>query len=899
MNGDEIRAGVRRLFRLDVPRPGESAADADQELEAMIEEEVRHLVARGSSPADARAAAMARLGDRPAQARDRVRQSSTQRDRRARWREWIGDAVADGRRAARSLRKSPGLATAAIVTLALAIGANTSIFSAVNAVLLRPLPFADPDRLVALWEENPDFGWYQQDAAPANMMDWREQAGVFSDVGGYASFMEASTLTGRGEPVLLRDQRVTGNFFAVLGVRPALGRVFRDEETWQTEGIAAVILSDRAWRERFGADPAIVGQTIQLSGQAVEVVGVLPRDFVIPGTDPDLWRPMGWPAAARSQTWFRRAHWIRVVGRLAPGATPESANAGLQVVVSRLQRDYPETNTRMGAGLTPLHEFLVGKTRLPLLVLLGAVGVLLLIACANVANLLLVRAAGREREVALRLALGAGRGRLIRQSLAESAVLTGLGGAAGLALGVWGTRILTALQPAGLLPVSGIATSWTVLGYGLAVTAGCAIVFGLAPIWWGDRRAPGDALRDESRTTSGTTRSRRFGDGLLVTQVGLALALTLGAGLLARSYVQLQRVEPGFDPRRVLTVSIALPGTRYDSTAKVVEFYSRLRRETASQPGVVATAIVSKVPLGPASWTSEFAIDGREPIAPGTEILHREIGGDYLGVMRVPLLAGRMLTDLDRSDAPLVAVVNQAFARTHFPGGDPIGSRITFDRTPDSTSAWRTIVGVIGDERQSSLSLPARPEVFTTVDQEPRNAMILVARTEGPPTPLGPAIRRIVAEIDPALALTAIRTMEDVRGLSLARDRFLAILVSTFAVVGLILGLVGTYGVVAQLVQRRHRELGIRIALGARAGQVRWLVLRHGVSLALIGVVIGLTAALAATGAIRSLLYDVAPVDPITFVTVPTLVLLTAAAASWIPALRASRAAPSEVLRSD
>ncbi len=899
MRGDEIRAGVRRLFRLDLHRADESVSDADRELAAMFDEEVRHLMARGSTPEAARSAALARLGAPPAEARERVRRASGHRARRARWRDWLSDLKADVRLGGRSLRQSPGLAGAAILTLALAIGANTSIFSVVNAVLLKPLPFADPGRLVALWEENPNFGWYQQDAAPANLFDWREQAGVFADVAGYASFPEASTLTGFGEPILLQERRVTGNFFSVLGVRAALGRLLLEEETWQTGRAATVVLTDRIWRERFQADPTIVGRTIQLSGQASEVVGVLPRTFFVPGVDPDIWRPMGWPAGNRAQTWFRRAHWLRVVARLSPGIEPEAANAGLQVVVARLQRQYPETNTRMGAGLTPLHDFMVGKTRLPLLILLGAVAVLLLIACANIANLRLVRAAAREREVALRLALGAGRGRLVRQSLAESAVLAGIGGAAGLALGLAGTRVLTSLQPAGMLPVAASGTSWGVLGYALGITAACAVVFGLAPIWWSERRVPADALRGESRTASGGARSRRFGDGLLVVQVGLALALTLGAGLLARSYVELQRVEPGFDPRRVLRVAIALPGVRYDSTARLVGFFDRLRREAASQPGVVAAAVVSKVPLGPPSWSSEFAIAGREPTAPGTEILHREVSGGYLEVMRVPLLAGRMLGDQDRAAAPMTVVVNQAFARAHFPGQDPIGNRITFSRTPDSTALWRTIVGVIGDERQHSLAEPARPEVFATVDQEPRRAMILVVRTEGPPTPLGPAVRRIVAGIDPALAITSIGTLEDVRAASLGRDRFLMVLIAAFAVVGLVLGLVGTYGVVAQLVRRRYRELGIRLALGAGAGQVRWLVLRHGVKLTLIGIAIGLAVATALTGAMRTLLYQVAPVDPVTFVAVPVLVLATAAVAAFIPALRASRAAPSEVLRSD
>jgi len=367
--------------------------------------------------------------------------------------EWLDDAVVDVRYAGRTLRRSPGLAAAAILTLALAIGANTAIFSAVSAVMLRPLPFAEPDRLVMLWEENPDLKWHQADAAPANFVDWREQAGVFSDVAAYPSFPGTTTLTGYGEPRLLKLQLVTGNLFSVIGVQPIRGRNLRDDETWSPGAPRAVLLSYRTWRNVFGGADSLIGRAAQLGGRSVEIAGVLPEGFAIPGIDADVWQPVRWEPAARAAVSFRRAHWLKVVGRLKPGVTLERANTALQTVVARLQREYPATNARMGAGLTPLHEFLVGKTKTPLLVMLGAVAVLLLIACANVANLQLVRAAGREREVALRLALGAGGGRLFRQSVAEIAVLALLGGAAGLALGWWGTRALVALQPAGMLPV--------------------------------------------------------------------------------------------------------------------------------------------------------------------------------------------------------------------------------------------------------------------------------------------------------------------------------------------------------------------------------------------------------------------------------------------------------------
>jgi predicted permease len=892
-----IREGVRRLFQLAVRRPEYAAADADAELQSLLDEHTRYLTARGMSADAARAEALRHLGGPLPETSTLLHRSAQRREHRMRLHEWIGDVVADSRYALRTLRRSPALAAAAVVTLALAIGANTAIFSAVSAVMLRPLPVLEPGRLVMLWEKNPDFHWDREDAAPANMLDWREQAGVFADVAAYPDFAGTTTLTGYGEPRLLKAQPVTGNFFDVLGVRAELGRTLRDAETWEGSGSPAAVLSYRAWRDVFGADRSLVGRTVQLGGRPVEIAGVLPALFAVPGLDVDVWEPVGWDRTSRAQVWFRRAHWVRVIARLKPGVTLEGANAGLQKVVTRLQHDFPATNRHMGAGLTPLHEFLVGKTRQPLLVMLGAVAVLLLIACANVANLLLVRAAGREREAALRLALGAGRGRLLRQALVESALLAGLGGTAGLALGWWGTRVLLALQPTGMLPVTDVAMSWRVIAYVTAATALCALLFGIAPTLWAGRRAPADVLRDEGRTSSGTLRARRWGDALLVSQVAMALALTLGAGLLVRSYLLLQRVEPGFDSHQVLAVRVVLPGIRFDSTRKVLAFYGELERQARALPGVEAAAVVSLVPLGPPSWSSQFAIAGREPL--DGQVVHRELSPDYQKVMRVPLLRGRRLTEADRRGAPYVVLINQTLARIYFPGQDPVGQRVAFDRLPDSSSTWRTIVGVVGDERQGSLSEASQPEFLAPYPQEARSGMTLMVRTSAEPTVLAPAVRRIIARLDPELAISSVQTMDQVRAASLARDRFLTVLMLAFAGVGMALGLVGVYGVVAQVARRRMRELGIRVALGARAGQVQWLVVRHGIVLTVLGIGAGIAVALSATRAMRTLLYQVAPVDPLTFVVVPALVLLTATVASWLPAARASRADPCEVLRSD
>jgi predicted permease len=659
------------------------------------------------------------------------------------------------------------------------------------------------------------------------------------------------------------------------------------------------MLSYAVWRDQFGADRNLVGRSLELAGRPTEIIGVLPPRFAIPGVEADVWVPIRWDPADRSASFFRRAHWLRVVGRLKPDVTMERANAALQVVVNRLRKDFPETNVHMGAGMTPLHEFLVGKTRLPLLVMFGGVAVLLLIACANIGNLLLVRAAGRERETALRLAMGAGRGRLVRQSLAESGLLAVLGGGLGVALGWWGTRVLAAMQPAGLLPMRDIALSWTVLGYALLATVVSAVLFGLAPTLWTGHKVPADVLREEGRGASTGIRARTWGEALLVSQVALALALTLGAGLLVRSYLRLQQVEPGFDPANVLTVTLNLPGIRYDSTRKVLAFYDRLETEARALPGVSAAALVSGVPLGPSTWSSEFAIEGRPPIARGGEVLHRELTYEYQKVMRVPLRRGRVFTAADRDDAPAVVLVNDALARQFFPGEDPVGHRVAFDREPDSTSTWRTIVGVVGDERQRGLGEPPRPEFLAPYHQESRSAMTLILRTRDDPMALASGVKALVARLDPLLALSAIQPMSAVRAASLGRDRFLTLLMLSFAGVGLLLGLVGVYGVMAQLARRRMREMGIRIALGAASGQVQWLVVRRALLLTGLGLGAGVGAALLTTRIIRTLLYQVAPTDPVTFVAVPVLVLATALLASWLPARRAARADPCQVLRAE
>ena len=887
-----IKGFTARVRALLFPRAAEKALT--EEIEFHLEQETEKNIRLGMAREEARRQALVHFGGLT-QTKEAHREVYAARP--------VEELAADTRYALRTMRRTPALAGAALLTLALGVGANTAIFSAVNAVMLRPLPFPSPDRLYMLWEENPEKGWHKQVAAPANMFDWREQVAAFDDVMGYAE-AGTSTLIERGEPTIVRRAFGTGNFFSVLGARAALGRTFLDAETWET-GQPVAVLSHHLWRDRFGSRPDIIGRTIQLDGARVQVVGVMPASFDYPSENVDVWQPWGFPRENRHEVFFRRAHWLKVVARVKPGVTAQTANAQLQTVVKRLQRDFPATNRVMGAGMTPLHEFLVGDTRRPLLVLLGAVGLLLLIACANVGNLMLVKAADREREAALRLALGAGRPRLVRQALTESLVMSAIGGATGVALGWWGTRALQAMQPAGMLRVSRFDFDWLVLAYVLAITTASGILFGIAPALWSSRRAPQDALKEGGRAAGQGQRMRRWGERLVVGEVALALILSVGAVLLVRSLLRLQQVDPGFDPNGVIAARIDLPGERYgckrdDCTgSQVEEFFAQLENRLRAIPGVQGVASVSDLPLTSTGYTSDFTVAGWPEGTYGTEVAHRRVTPDFFKVMRTPLLAGRPLSATDRATTPAVIIVNEALARKHFRGQDPIGKRISFDKAPDSTSIWSTVIGVVKDQHQTKLSIEPQIEVFEPLSQSTTNGMSVLVRTGGDPASLGPLIRRAVAEMDPTLALSSVETLNQVRAASLARERFLTTLLLLFAGVGLALAVVGVYGVMAQMARRRVREMGIRLALGARANDVRWLVVRNGLRLVTMGLAVGTGGALLATRAIQTLLFGIAPKDPMTFLLVPAALALTGFVATWVPAAYASRADPATALRAE
>ena len=880
-----LRLRVRAFFA-----PARVRAELEDELRFHMEEQARVYMRAGATPEDAARRARHKFGIMEATANP----GSGDRDANN-----AAELLRDVRYAARALWRDRGLAVAGVLTLALGIGATTAVFSAVNAVMLRELPFRDSDRLVAVWAENPERGWYKNVASPANYLDWRARATAFESMAGYTDYLTNVTLLGEGEPRLLAASDVTSNFLETLGVRPAIGRGFTPGDN--SEGSPPeVLISHRVWQEQFRGDSGVVGRSLNLGGTLRwRVVGVMPEGFAIPSPTTDIWKTMMWQQSFRASVSFRRAHWLRVIGRLKPGVSLDAANASLQTVVKQLQVEHPVLNSKMGAGITPIREWIVGDTRTPLLILLAAAGILLLIACVNVGNLLLVHALGRSRDVSLRFALGASRARVARQALTESLVLSTVGGAAGVALAWVGARALLATQPAGMLPVTEISLDHRVWILALALTTISGLLFGMAPALFATRQSPAEALNSGGRALTGGGM-RRWARHLVVAEVALAVMLTVGAGLLLRSYERLSRVPAGFEPTGVLTMTLTIPNSRYDSAAKVIGFYEALKQRLEALPGVERVAAVTQLPATVSSWSSSLAVRGRDPL-PQTDILHREVLGNYFAVMRVPLISGRVFEDQDRQGSTPVVVVNEAFVKEFFPGEEPVGAQIAFDRFTDSTSLWRTIVGVVGSERQGSLALPPRPEVFAPVLQDWRRTYTMVARMRGGRDPIsiaGPA-RQAVRELDSLLAIEHLRPMTEVHSRGLARERFLGALVFVFAATGVLLALVGVFGVLAQLVQARWREMGIRLALGAQRSQVRWMVVRHGGQLLALGTVIGLVAAAGATRVLESLLFEVRPLDAATYVAVAVVVSVAGVVAAWIPALRASTANPAVTLRAE
>jgi predicted permease len=801
------------------------------------------------------------------------------------------DLGRDVRLGLRSLLRSPAFATVAVLCLALGIGANAALFSVLNAVLLRPLPFAEPDRLVRVYERMNDGG--QGSVSFLNFVDWQKQSTGFTQLAGYE--MGSRNLQGGEEPERIRACQTSPELFSVLGVAPLRGRRFRAGLDEPGRDLVAVV-SEEVWRSRFGGDPSLIGRTIRLDGQPHTVIGVMPRSFDFPpgGNATDVWvlHATGEPRQTN-----RRAHYLSVVGRLKPGTTLEAATAQLVTVAARIAKEYPDQQTGRSVLVQPLQESLVGRVRSTLMILFGAVGLVLLIACANVANLLLARAAVRRREVAVRLALGATRGRLMRQFLVESLVLAFAGAALGLLLARWLLGVLAPLAESALPVFREFPLDGRVFAFLLGVAVLSGLLFGIVPALQASRGDVRESLSEGGGKATATWRQQLVRHTLVVAEIALSLVLLVGAGLLLRGFAKLSGTEPGLVPDHLLTAHLPVPDTQLEKATP--RLFRPLLEQVRNLPGVRSAAVVSMLPIQDAWTNGGFAIEGRPAPPPGQEPMAetRVASPGFFATLGVPLLRGRDFTEQDGTHGPDVVIINDTLARKHFPGEDPIGRRILYAPVP------MTIVGVVGDVRQAGLDEEPLAEMYFPYGLEEAVGFlgdaVLVLRTAGAPESLAAPLRGAVKTVDPTLPLYDVLTMQEVIDKSLASRRLNLWLLGFFAAVALVLAATGLYGVISYLVAQRTREIGVRMALGAQKSDVQGLVLRQAAALAGFGILLGVAGALAFTRVLDSLLYGVSSRDPLTFAALSALLAAVALLASWVPARRASRVSPMVAIRAE
>jgi len=880
---------LRTLFRHNTVEK-----EMNNELRFHFEQQVDKLMRSGMSKDEASRQARFEFGGE-----DKVREEC----REARGVGSVEMLLQDLHYGARTLLKDPSFSLVAVLTLALGMGATTAIFSVVDAVLLHPLPFRDSSRLVVVWENFLTLNHPHNVAAPANFLDWESQNTVFEGMTAMAD--SHANLTGSGDPQQIVLGNVTAGFLSVTGVNPILGSGF-NADNWK-EGKDDVVLLDYGfWKERLGGDPGIVGKTIELNGKPVVVVGVAPKDFTLFIKDGNLTgsRPQMWSPWAVPKDWGDRkqgvGRYLTVLARMKPGVTVAQAQEQISTIAWRLQQEYPLTNAHWGTTVVPIREQLSGDLRPALLTLFCAVAFLLLIACANVSSLLLARAAKREKEIAIRAAIGASRWRIARQLLTESVLLAGSGGALGLLLAFWGTRALLASGPKDLLDLRYVTLNLRLLAFTATVTMVSSIVFGFLPSFLSARSQIGESLKDEARSTA-TGRSTLLRSLLVVAQMSLALVLLVGSGLLIRSFVRLVGVDPGFDPRNLLTFQVGLPHAKYPQDEAQMAFFRDLLLRLGRLPGVRSVSMENFPPLtGMGSATSVHIIGQPkrgEADLPVSGV--RVVGPDYFRTMGIPLQAGRLFDERESTEASHVVVVNQAFVEEYLRGENPIGKKISIymhdDKFDDDHPS--EIVGVCGAVHQSALDSEAKPNVYWPMPELTYSRMTFLVRTSNDPAALVPAIRRQLREIDPELPMASVATMEQLLGDSLARSRFTMSLLGVFAAVALALTAVGIYGVISYSVAQRTHEIGIRMALGAQRGNVLGLVLKQGARLMIAGVGLGVVSALVLTRSMSSLLYGVGATDPATFAAVVFILLAVAFLASYVPARYATRVSPMTALR--
>ena len=880
-----VLSRIRALFvsrRLD--------EEFSREVEAHLDMLAEDYAQRGLTPEQARRQAVLRFGGAM-----QIQESN----REGRRLPLVETTWCDVRYAARSLRKNPAFTVVAVATLAIGIGAGTAVYSVVRAVLLRPLPYRAAGELVRVFETNPLRHWTRNIVAPANWADWQTRNRSFSGIAAYTQFNSNGSgasdifLTGFGEPLGLKALAVSGNLFHVLGVPPLVGRTFNDDEQWDGKARVA-ILSYGLWQTAFGGDTGVIGRTIALSGRDYEVVGVMPQSFFFPGRDVQLWMPFGFtPQQVASN---RRPHYLGAVARRRPGVSFEQARDDMNGIARQLEQQYPDTNTQMGVRLEPLHDSFANEPRTALLMLSSAVALLFLIVCANVANLQLGRAVTRTRELAIRRALGAGRGRLLRQLLTESLVLSAAGGVLGMGLAALARAALPRYAASAIPLFATVEFDNSVTFFAIALSIAAPALFGIVPALASSRTGQ---LTERAESAPRGTRALR--NLLVAGEVALSIVLVVGAVLLVRSLGRLQDVDPGFNPDQAIAFTMTLPQARYADAPSRYRTFQEIERRLREQPGVQAVGASSRLALRGVTWTGDTTIEGRAATDFERETGHASITPHYFDAMGIRLLAGRPFDAADLRDKPEVSIVNEALARRYFPGigvQDVVNKRISFGR-PQDKSAWVTIVGVVSDEKQDGLGQPAWPTAYSSIGQRQQNPLTFVVRTTIDPEAAVAAARALVHAVDKDLALTEIATLRDVVDRSMTDVRFRTTLLSVFAGIALLLAALGIYGVLGYFVSQRAREIGIRLALGAQPSGVFRMVVRQGIVPVVAGAVAGVAVAVPMTTLMRTLLFGIEPIDPPTYAIALTVLAAIAVAACAVPALRATRVDPLVALRDE
>jgi predicted permease len=866
------------------------ALDVDSELRFHLDEMVADLRAAGWSEADARLEAARRFGDMDF-TRDYCRAEDLRRERGRRRMTMLSELGSDLRYALRALRKSPAFTAAALITLALGIGANTAIFSVVRGVLLEPLPFHQPERIVRVWHAHSADGIDRAAVSEPDFLDWRRQSALTESMGGYFYMdgLSGVDMTGHGDPTRLQAALVTDGFFETLGTPARLGRYLRTEENIPGND-RVVVLSHGFWTRMFGADATIVGRSVNLNGQPFQVVGVMPEGFTYPAERSiDVWIPLSF-FGPNDIGRVRGAHFMGVIARLKQGATETQLGAELTGIAARLSQAYPDNPGWDRVTVASIRDSLLGDVRRPLLVLMAAVGMLLLVACVNIASLLLARATSRRQELAVRAALGAGRWRIARQLMTESLALALLGGALGVALGFAAVRALTAIGASELPRSSGIGVDGVVLGFTLLVSLASGLLFGIMPAL----RSSSDLERSLRAGARGSVGGggQKLRAALVVAEVALAMILVIGAGLTMKSFSRLMAVDPGFEPSHALVATMSVPPKYQGENA--MDYYTRVLTAVRALPGVEAAGSIRDHPMRGNGEMSRVSVPGQTTTpdeAPNVQL--HQISTDYFKAMGIPLKAGRTFEMTDRIDAPRVVVVSEEAARRFWPGESPVGKLIQLGNSE------LPVIGVVGDVRQRGLGEPVEPAVYRHAMQNFRSRMSIVVRTRGDPLQYVGAVRKAIWSLDPNQTITSTSTLESVLGDAVTRPRLLAWLLGLFGVIGLTLGALGIFGVLAFAVTQRRQEIGVRVALGATPTSVMRLVVRQGLALAAAGVAIGVLAAWFLTRSMQSVLYGIEASDPLTFIEVGVVLMSAALLASWLPARRALRIDPVTALRYD